>query len=124
MTDTANPILDKAENIFKNIVWDNLAQAGLVCFFGYFSFLNVPVIKPVLTYLMTAFSDFLFKNIKLAVDLEAIVLMNAAAKSEYNRSMVTLKIILHEKGADSNEFKIAKENAKKSFAKFVGFNAV
>lgn len=61
---------------------------------------------------------------KLAVDLEAITLVNAEHKRDYDKASVVLKIIAIDKGIDSDEFKKARDNAKIALSKYVRFGAV
>jgi hypothetical protein len=122
MSEEINKTLSQVEDIFKSVVWDNLIQVALAALFAYAPFLALPVLKPVISYIITMFSDKLFSAAKLAIDLEAIVLINESHKKAYANASVALKIIAHSKGIGSPEFLEARENAKKSFAKFIAFN--
>lgn len=124
MSETAYPQLTIVEDAFKSMVWDNLVEAGLTAFFAYFTFLNIPVVRQTIRYLATSFSDFLFANARLFLDVTAIKIVNSAAKSKYDTELLRLKIISLEKGNQSNEYKAARENAKAALAKFVHFGAV
>jgi hypothetical protein len=122
MTTEANPTLGKFENLFKEWVWDNLVEAGLTALFTQVPALAVWPIKPILSYIIRLYADRLFSAIKLCVDLQAIAFVNEAHKRAFDKASVTLKIIAHDKGLDSPEFKNARENAKTELAKYVHFN--
>lgn len=124
MSDVAIPVLTKIEDLFKDLVWDNLVKTAITALFAYVPWLNVPVIRQAVEYILKLFAEKIYDVTKLCVDVSAIVIVNEVAQKEYARASVKLRIIAHEKGIQSEEFKKEKENAKASFAKFVQFNAV
>ena len=68
------------------------------------------------------FGDLLFSGFVLVVDVGAIQLLNTQHQSVYNDASLKLKIIAHDKGIESDEFKNAREVAKISMSKFTRVN--
>lgn len=126
MTDVAYPKLTIAENIFKNVVWDNLTASALVALFAApgCGWMALWPMRQIITGTATLITDQLFKILRLYVDLTAIALINAEHKRAFDAAAVKLKVIAHDRGIDSDEFKKAREVAKADFAKFVAFGAV
>jgi len=122
MTTNANPTLGKVEDLFKDLVWDNLVQVALTAFFAYATFLNIPVIRQAVTKIVTLFTDLLFKYMKLYVDLGAITLANDAHESAFVKEVLVLRKIAKSKGMLSKEYLEEKERAKDALAAFVKFN--
>lgn len=123
MSNTAYPKLDQAQSIFKDLVWDNVVQAGITALFAQVPWLNAWPIGGAVRYLLTLFADHVYGSVKLTVDLQAIVLINEQHKKEYNRELSRLKILAREKGIDSPEFAKERQNAKMALAKFVSYGA-
>ena len=121
MTTEANPTLGKIENIFKNLVWDNLITVGITAFFSYAPFLAVWPLKPLITFILTKFADQIFAVVKLNIDLAAIELLNAEHKKEFTLAAIKLKSLEKDKGLNSVEYKTAREEAKLALSKFVMF---
>ena len=113
MTTQVNPTLENVESIFKGLAWDNLVSGVLL----YFKIDVWP-----LNSFIRLITDKLFDLFKTSFDLQAIVFINDQHKDAFTKAMVTLKIIAHDKGIDSQEFRKAKENAKEYLAQFVHFN--
>lgn len=123
MTDVAFPKLTVGENVFKGLVYDNAVEAGLAALFAYAPFLAVPPLKQGLSYIVKLFADRLFEVIRIGVDIGAIQLRNAEAQRAYLHASVKLKLVARAKGIDSPEFRAAREEDKRAFAKFVRFGA-
>lgn len=122
MSEIVNNELEKIEDIFKDIVWDNFVTVGITSFFAYFYFLNIPVIRQVIEFLLKQFSNYIFKYLKLGVDLSAIVFINESHKNSYTKAVISLKAICKNKGINSKEYHEAKQIAKIELSKFVSFN--
>lgn len=122
VTETANPALGKIEDLFKDLVWDNLITAALTALFAYIPVLGVWPLKPIITYVVTTFASKLFDLVRLTVDLQVIVFANNAHKKAFDGAAVKLKIIAHSHGTSSDQFKKAKEDAKETLSAFVRFN--
>lgn len=117
MDSTPRPLL-KAEVIFKTLIWDDLVKAKIAALIVTWGVAWWPL-GPVLTMVLIKFSDKIFEELKLALNLEAIHLKNVIHEHEYDKASVALMIIAREHGPDSKEFQEAKENAKAALARFV-----
>jgi len=113
MTESVNPTLGKAEDLFKEIGWDNLVGAVLTYFKINFRPINSIV------FILT---DAIFAKMREVVDLGYLVFKNPAARREFDACQVTLRILERDKGLSSLEYKKARENAKIAFAKHIAFN--
>lgn len=107
---------------FKDLVWDNLVKAAISELFTAAPYLAWGPVGWVVSFTLTYFAGKLYGAIVLAVSLEATVIKNEALRSAYDKAQVTLKIIAHDKGIDSKEFKDAKEDAKLALSRFVSLD--
>lgn len=124
MTETAYPLLDRIQNIFKSLVWDNLIEAGLNLFFIQYPFLKTWPFGPLISYVTKMFGDQLFTALKLAIDIEAILLINAAHREAYERASLELKIIAYDEGIESQKFLEARDGAKKALSHFTRLGGI
>ncbi len=123
MSTTATPTLGLVEDAFKALIWDTSLQVGLAALFTYVPVLNVWPLRRVITDVVQFIGDKLFFALRELIDVSAIQLRNAVHQRAFDRAVVTLKIIAHDKGIESPEFMNARENAKIEFSKFVRFGA-
>ena len=123
MTTGADENLDHAEMIFKSLLWDPLVQSVILYVLASLHLTFWPV-RPAVSALFKTLGDELYDHLKLAIDVGAIVFVNREHETAYQKASVTLKIIAHDKGVDSDEFKKAREEAKIALSKFVRFNGV
>jgi hypothetical protein len=123
VTEQAYPGLSKAEEIFKDLIWDNAIEAALVALFAAAPYLAVPPLKTIISGIIRLVGDTFFKYIRLIVDVNAISLVNKQHQANFEAISVKLRVLAYQKGIESNEFKKAKAEAKVAFAKFVKFGA-
>lgn len=109
------------EDLFKSLVWDLILKAVIDAICAAVPLLAFPPVKWILSFLITKFTDQFYEAVKLQIDMQSIIIKNAEHLSAYNKASATLKIIAHDKGIDSEEFKNARENAKLALSKFVRF---
>jgi hypothetical protein len=121
MTTQINKPIATAEDLFKNLIWDSAVKAGENALFAAAPWLAIWPIGPVLTFALGYFSGQLFDGIRTAVDMEAIVLLNDAHKTQFADASLKLKVIAEESGVDSPEFKEARNAAAQSLSQFVRF---
>jgi hypothetical protein len=118
----AYPALAQAQSLFKNLVWDNIVNSVLASLFVAAPWMKVWPIGPIVTALVKKLTDKVYAGISLFIDLQAIVLVNQAARAEYEREVTRLRIIAIDHGPDHPAFKEARDAAKASLAKFVSFS--
>lgn len=114
MTDQVNPKIKKFEDLFKDLAWDTmvdgvLAKAGIN-------------IWP-LNFFIKYFTDKLYEALRLQFDVTAIVFISTVHRVQFDKAAVALKIIAHNHGPESQEFKKAREYAKMELARFVRYGA-
>lgn len=121
MTEVAYPILTAVEKATKTFVWDTLVETEIAALFVAVPWLGVWPLGPIIHFLLTTFSDRLYAEGRLGVDEAAIVFVNAAHKAAFDTELVKLKVIAHEKGVESDEFKKERADAREALRKFVSY---
>lgn len=121
MTVVANPGLGRAEDLFRGLIWDNAVQAGLVALFLEAPWLNVWPLRPIVQTLVGLLSSKVYDSLRLAVDTEAIALVNADAQKAFDRASVSLSLYEQNFGPNSPEYKKAREDAKAALSRFVSY---
>ena len=122
MSETVNPTLTKVEDAVKSIVWDSALQGALASLFTAAPWLNVPPLRQIVTGVAELAGNKFYAYLRLGVDLGAISFMNAEAQRQLDRASVTLKIIALNKGIESEDFKRARDEARRALARFCRFN--
>jgi hypothetical protein len=123
VTENANPGLGKAQDYFKDFVWDTAVDAAIITpLFAAVPVLAIWLVNAMIRYLVHFAADKLYAGIKLLVDLQAIAFVNNQHRKAFDSAAVTLKIIARNKGIDSEEFRKAKENAKIALSEYVRFH--
>lgn len=122
MAETSYPALDLAQGLFKRLVWDPMIVSATAALFAAAPWLATWPLGPIVRSLILRFTDKLYALLDKVVDLQVIVLVNAAHRAEYERASVKLKLLAKDKGIDSPEFKEARDAAKVSLAKFVSYS--
>lgn len=107
--------------IFKSLVWDNLVKFAIQQLFLAVPLLGWGPLGYIVSWVITFIADKLFIALKLAVDLEVIVLRNEEHKREYTLAAIQLKLIAKEKGLNSPEFKKAREKQQEALSRFIRF---
>lgn len=94
----------------------------MVYLFAQAPFLDAPIIGTINRAVIKKVSGWFFLQIRLFIDITGVRLINNEYQTAFEKASVVLKIIAHDKGIDSNEFKAARENAKAALSKFTQFN--
>ncbi len=121
MGNIANTPLSEAEQIFKSLIWDPLVLSGEASLFLAIPVLNTPILRKIETALIHKLSDWLWDQIRLLIDIEAIRLVNSEHQVAFANASLKLRVIALEKGIDSDEFKQARDSAARDLAKFTNF---
>lgn len=122
MSEQANPDLQKIEDVFKKLFWESLSLGLESALFSAAPYLNVWPLRPVISFVIKSLTDRIYGILKLAIDLAAIRFLNDEHQRAFDAAMVSLKIIAHDKGIESDAFIQARERAKESLARFVHYN--
>ncbi len=123
MTESANPQLEMVEGLFKSLIWDTLVKVGTVELFVAVPFLAIWPLNMIVSSFINMLGNAFFKQFKMVIDLQAIAFVNEQHRKEFDKATVVLKVIAHDKGADSDEFRKAKDEAAQSLSKFVHFGS-
>lgn len=108
--------------IFKQLIWDQLIAALIKRLFAEIPFLAWGPVGIIVKWLIMTLGDKIFEAVKLQIQLEAIVLRNAAHQKAFEQAATNLRIIAVDRGVDSEEFKNAREAHKKALAAFIRFD--
>lgn len=111
--------MSKADEIFKELVWDNMVTAVLESFYTAVPVLRVPPLSTIISWAFRALTDKLYAVLDLAWDLTVIVIRNEQLRRDYDRAAVSLKIIRHDYGVDSKRYLEARDVFRKELAEFV-----
>lgn len=114
MTDEAFPALTTAEQVTKSLAWD-LGVNAMLTALG----LNVPVIRNIIVF----FTDRLWIQMRLGIDLAAISFVNAEHEKAFNGAYAALYVIAKNYGIQSPQFIEARKNAQKSLSAFSKYGA-
>jgi hypothetical protein len=121
VTTTANPGLAHAEDLFRDLVWENAIQAGLAALFVEEPALAIWPLKQLIQQVVGMLQTRVYSSLRLAVDLQAIAFVNAKGQREFDAAAVTLKILERDFGPDSQQYKEARENAKAALSRFLRY---
>lgn len=114
--------LSQAEQIFKELVWDELTLAGEVALETSLPFLKLPVLNQLERGIIGLTSGWVFNQLTLFTDVTAIQLSNDVHQAAYEKASVTLGIIAHDYGPDSKEYQNARDAARTALSIFTQFN--
>lgn len=121
MSETANPRVEAAETLFKDLLWDRLIDASILALQTTYSWLLIPGVKQISTYLLRKFADKLFDKTKLVADIAAIRLLNTEHAKELDAATVKLKLISMRRGTSDPAYLEAKDAAKDALSRFTRF---
>lgn len=110
-----------AEQVFKDLVWTPGLLAGELTLEGAVPFFNIPVLKDLERGIIEELSDWLYSQLCLLVDVNAIRLVNAAHQTAYLSASLRLKVLAMDHGLDSKEFKYARDAARLALSEFTRF---
>lgn len=122
MTTSVNASLTEAQQVFKDLIWTPMLLAGENWLELEVPALNLPVIKQIDEGAIRVVSDYIYAQLCLLIDIEAIRLINSAHQSAYDKASLQLKIIIAEKGTTSDDYKNALAAASTALSKFVRFS--
>ena len=109
-------------DLFKDLVWDNLIKAALGKLFAAVPVLGWGPIGLVVNYIVFKFADQLYDAIKEWKDFKVIFLRNLGLEQDFNTTSVKLKLIAIDKGKESVEYKEARNENQKRLQNLVRFN--
>ncbi len=115
----ALPELVSAEELFKGGVWDTLVDLGLAALFAEAPYLNIPILRDGIKWLIRKFTDAMFTFFQEFVNLKYVFLHNLGMQKKFTEHALALKGLAIEKGLDSKEYKDAREEHKKALAEKV-----
>lgn len=114
MTTEVNQPISKVEDLFKTLIWDSFVESEINSILGPIAWLLGPIVK--------MFTNGLYESIKTLIDVTLLPFINDEHKKAYDKASIELKVIAHDKGIDSPEYKDARNDAKIALSNFTQFN--
>lgn len=122
MPDQVSPKLTNLESIFKSLVWDRAIDAGFISLFAAAPYLAVWPLGKLLRDLANVVGNYLFSSFSMFVDVSFIKLKNSEMQTAYDKASVTLMVIAHDRGIESEAFKNARDAAKIALSRFANIS--
>lgn len=110
---------DKALDLFKGLVFDQLVKLAIQRILGMAAWLSWGPIAFIITRVVVFVADKLYEGVKDYVNIEYIMLRNETYHKQFIQAQYVLKGVASEKGVDSEEFRKARDEHKKALSKFV-----
>lgn len=108
-------------DFFKVLVWENAIKEAIRLLFIKIPLLGAGPFAPIITWIVTKFTDKLYAVIKEFVDIKSIALRNSGLHREWEISSATLYAHAVEYGEDSAQFKEERNAHKDRWRKLVSF---
>jgi hypothetical protein len=121
LTEVANPELGRAQDVFRDVIWENLVQAGLAAWFTAVPAFGVWPLRPIVTAIVGMAQGWIYKAMREQMDLRVIALVNERAQREFDSAAVTLKLIERDYGPESDQYRKARDNAQVSLSRFLRY---
>ena len=118
-----DPPLVSQAGLFNDFLWTPIVKLILAQIFKLLPFLAWGPLGPIVTWMVTWLAGKLFDAFKEFIDVTIIPFKNAEHQKAYDLASVTLKIIAHDHGVDSEEFRKARDENKQKLSDFVRFGA-
>lgn len=115
----ALPELISAEELFKGGVWDPLVDLGLAALFAEAPFLNLPLLRDGIKWVVRKFATSVFTYFQELVNLRYVIVKNLGLQKRFTEHALALKGIALEKGLDSEEYKNARKIHQQALAEKV-----
>ncbi len=109
---------DKAIDLFKDLVFDPLVKYAIGYIVGLAPFLAFGPISFIIGQVVTYVAGIIYEQLKDTINLEVILLNNAAHHAAFVSAEIELKKIALTKGIDSPEFYDSREKHKIALAVF------
>lgn len=113
---------DRALDVFKSLVFDQLTKAAIAQILGLSPFLAWGPIAYIIGQAVVYVGDVIYNQLKDAVNLEVILIKNEAFHKAYVNASLSISKIAKEKGIDSPEFRKARDEHKAALSKFVRYS--
>jgi hypothetical protein len=107
---------------FKVFVWDALVQIAIQRLFKAIPWLGFGPVGVVVSWVAGMLAEQLYDAAKLVIDLKTVAFVNEVHRKAYENASIKLAVLAHDKGIDSDEFKVARDEHKKALHQFVLFN--
>ena len=115
----ALPELISAEELFKGAVLDSLVEAGIAALFVEAPFLNLPILRNIIRWVIGKFIDKVWTGFTEVVNLRYVALKNESLQRLFVSHALALKGIAIEKGPLSEEYKNARKIHQAALAQHV-----
>lgn len=107
-------------DIIKSLVWDVVLGAAIDALFVAVPFLNLPVLRQLIRYMLTTFGDYVYKQLDRYVAFTVIDFQTEHQRAEYEKAVAALSTA--NSGGTPEELERAKEEFKKSLSALIRLN--
>lgn len=104
MSTSAYAPLTAAQQVFHDLIWLPMIQAGEKYIEAEVPVLALPIIKQLDEATIKALTDWAFSQLCLVIDIEAIQLVNSAHQTAYDTASLQLRVVAIDKGVQSAEY--------------------
>lgn len=102
--------------IIKSLVWDVVLRAAIESLLVAVPFLNLPVVRQLVTYFLTKFGDFVYSQLDRYVAFTVIDLQTEHQRQEYEAAVKRLA------ASTPEQLDLAKEQFKKTLHELIKLN--
>lgn len=113
---------DKALDVFKDMVFDQLVKAAVSYIIGLAPFLSWGPISFIVGKVVVYVAELLYVEMKDAINFQVILLNNKDHHRAFISAQIQLNLIAKTSGIDSQEFKLSREKHKISLSKFIRYS--
>lgn len=113
---------DQALDLFKSLVFDQITKMAISQILGLSPFLAWGPVAFIVGQAVAYVAGVLYNLLKDTINLEVILLKNAAFHKAYVEAAYSINRIAKEKGIDSPEFRKARDAHKAALSQFVRYN--
>ena len=110
---------DKALDVFKTLVFDALVKNLIAYIVGLAPFLSFGPVAFIVGKVVTYIAGKLYEGLRDVINIEVIILRNAAAHAAFVDAQLSLRNVALTKGIDSKEFQDARNKQAEAFANFI-----
>ena len=121
MTTQVNNQLTNDEILIQNLIQDPILNSAENALFLQYPFLAVWPLKQIIQSVLNYFNSEFKTQEKEVIDITYIKFKNKLAEDAFTKASIKLKIIIHDKGVNSYEYKKAIQIEKDNFSKFIRY---
>lgn len=112
---------DKPLDTFRDLVFDPIVEKTILGIIALAPWVSFPPIAFIVKAAVRWIANFLYENMKEAINFEIILLKNVEHQKAFADASIELKKMARSKGIDSPEFRSLRNARKQDFAKLIRY---